>query len=296
MDLVETLALPDTDWVERALGATMLLDRRPNVYASTFPSEVLVCDGVTLLAKYGPTDYESAHGHRGGVAYEAEVYEQVLARSAATTPRFHGTYEEDGLTALFIEYLGGCKRLKHTDPPALDLAARWLGAFHREHEGADDPVLIRHDRDYHRVRVERARELSGAPPWFDRVCDAYEELELPALPATVVHGEFTVKNVLVRDGRVYPVDWQSAAIGLGEGDLVELVEGWGDEIRRECEREYAVARWGGVPPLFRRTLLLAGVYHELRWLGDADEWRERGAPPPERFEALEQAARELGLL
>lgn len=298
MDAVETLSLPDTDWVERALGTAVLVERRPNVYVSTFPSEVLVCDGLTLLAKYGTTDYESAHGHRGGVAYEATVYERVLESSAATTPRFHGSYEEDGLTALFVEYLEGCTRLKHTDPPALDLAARWLGAFHREHEAASDGTLIRHDHAYHLVRAERARELEETPSWFGRVCDAYERLlpEILALPITVVHGEYTVKNVLVRDGRVYPVDWQSAGIGIGEADLVELVEGWGEEIARTCEREYATARWGFAPARFAGTLLLARVYHELRWLGDVDEWRDRGAPPQGRFDALERAARQLEIL
>src|SRR5947207_1239024 len=72
-----------------------VLEREPNPFASTFPSEVVVCrtaDGETrrLFCKYAAERDHKAHGHRGGVAYEARVYGRVLTPLGVTIPHFHG--------------------------------------------------------------------------------------------------------------------------------------------------------------------------------------------------------------
>src|SRR5438552_1397274 len=67
-----------------ARGALTVIEREQSPYASTFPTEVVTCRtaaGATLrlFCKYAAgRNHHHAHGHRGGVAYEARVYRNVL--------------------------------------------------------------------------------------------------------------------------------------------------------------------------------------------------------------------------
>ena len=119
---------------------------------------------------------------------------------------------------------------------------------------------------------------------------------LLAPPVTIIHGEFYQKNVLLRDGTIYPVDWQSAAIASGEIDLAALVERWPAAIARACEDAYQRARWpDGAPTDFLRRLDAARVYLQFRWLGDRPEWTTDEACHW-RFEPLRLTAMRLGLI
>ena len=80
-----------------ALGdaEALVLDRRPNAYVATFPAEIVTCrladkQVVRLFCKHESGASDGSHGHRLGVAYEAEVYRQLLARAGVSTPRFYG--------------------------------------------------------------------------------------------------------------------------------------------------------------------------------------------------------------
>jgi len=55
-------------------------------------------------------------------------------------------------------------------------------------------------------------------------------------PPTLIHGEFYAKTVLVRRGKLFMVDWESAAIGPGEVDLAALTEGkhWRGDVARQA--------------------------------------------------------------
>ena len=59
---------------------------------------------------------------------------------------------------------------------------------------------------------------------------------------TVIHGEFYPKNVLIHDGIVCPIDWESTAISVGEIDLAALTENWSEEIVQQCKIEYQVTK------------------------------------------------------
>src|SRR5260370_39726713 len=77
-----------------AAGAEAVLKREPNRCARTFPSEIVTCrmaDGSEqrLFCKYSDGQDNGDFGHRGGVAYEAEVYRQVLQPLQTSTPRFY---------------------------------------------------------------------------------------------------------------------------------------------------------------------------------------------------------------
>jgi len=112
---------------------------------------------------------------------------------------------------------------------------------------------------------------------------------------TIIHGEYYPKNVLYRDGIIYPVDWESAAIAAGEIDLACLTDRWPADTVRECERAYQQSRWpDGAPAAFAQRLAAARLYIHLRWLGDRPEWTTR--QQYWRFDHLRSVGEQLGLI
>jgi hypothetical protein len=236
------------------------------------------------------------------VAYEAEVYRRVLAAAALPVPRFHGAAAAGtaGEVWLAIDYLEPARRLNESrDLGAWERAAAWSGRFHAAHEARiRDPALaflIDYDAAYYagwaRRTAEYAAEMRSDLPWLADFCRRWQAalLELLQPPRTAIHGEYYPKNILVKDGTIYPVDWESAAVGRGEIDLATLTDHCDHEVVARCEAAYRLARWpDGAPPDFVRALDLARLYVHLRWLG--------AAPGPKlrrRFKRYEEA-RALG--
>jgi hypothetical protein len=292
------------------LAAPGIVNRRPSEWISTHPSEVLICrrrDGtrVEVLMKYSTTWGPDPYGHHGRLARESRVYATVLDRDPATTARLYGTGEDarNRSSWLAVEHLAGAERI-HLFPDAMPSAARWIGEFHARQEATLSPGppgegLPAYDAAYYRDCARRTALLAGRDhqefPWLRRVCERIDEVAALLLEAsaTVVHGEYYPKNILVRDGVVHPVDWETATLGAGEIDLACLTERWPEGVRRACERAYVAARWNGRPPDgFSRRLDAACSYLMLRWLGDLTIGEERRW----RFEALHAAAGRLGLL
>lgn len=274
-----------------AMAGVTVIERRPNVYESSAPTEVVRCrlgDGTLrdLFCKYATRHDHTAHGHRGGVAYEAAVYRHTLAPMNVSAPRCYGSFEDAGAgdICLVLDYLPDVVRLMHTiDPHAvLRLAARWIGRFHALNErrlaGASMPHLHRYDAAYYLGwagrTLEYAEPCHARYPWLRPLCARFEAVAemLLAAPATVIHGEFYPKNVLFAAGVVYPVDWESAAVAAGAIDLATLTEGWEDDTVRACADEYRRARWAQQSPAgFTRTLDAARLYIATRWLGERPE-------------------------
>src|SRR4051812_31391750 len=119
-------------------GQVTIVDRQPNIYATSSPSEVVTCrvdDGseLRLFCKYAAARRHNVYGHRGGVEYEAEVYRHLLRPSQASTPTFYGAYKDISTsdTWLILENLDKSMRVGKTpEPAAMSLAARWIGRFH----------------------------------------------------------------------------------------------------------------------------------------------------------------------
>jgi hypothetical protein len=311
--------LPDAATLTFALEAvfarrTRLIERRSHPSASSFPGEIVRCGldddrEAWVLCKYGAGEAAPSFGHRGGPRYEAVVYRSILAKAPLTTPKFFGAWEDaGGETWLFLEYLDGARSAAKKNPEEmLPAAARWAARFHAV---AAEPssVLDRrglkvYDAAYYRRWARRATRLAGEEqhefPWLAAVCQRAEPL-LSALPdgeVTIIHGEFTPHNVLAREGVILPVDWETAAVAIGEIDLAGLTENWPPDIVRVCEREYARARWpDGEPDEFARNLDLARLYWTLRWLGDRRSRLRRPKRVLDRYTALAAIAERLGLL
>jgi|ERR1051326_121064 hypothetical protein len=290
-------------------GRLERMRRLANAYASTFPSEIVRCDfqdgtKLRVLCKHQTGSHYDGHGHWGGLEYEAMIYREILQGSSFSAPKFYGALAENNHSLLVIEYLTQAMRInKLAQPAAMGAAARWIGRFHAEHGCNQRPGLKRYDAEYY-VGWARRTFLFAAPlrrrfTWLRRLCDRFAGLieSLLATPQTIIHGEYQPHNILSRQGIVYPLDWQSAAIAAGEIDLVGLLDGdWPDDLISHCETEYQNARWpGGAPANFEQALRVARVYWPLRWLGDLPEittdesslWR---------FKQLRQAGESLGLI
>jgi hypothetical protein len=311
----------------------IILDRQPNTYASTFPSEIVRCQlgngrEVHLLCKYGAdhsTSLSGRTGHKGGVPYEAAAYRHVLRTSRATTPKFYGAYKdvETGDTWLILEYLDDSVRLRkmRESSAAMGLAARWIGRFHNTTEeylsDASMRFLSRYDAEYYLGWARRtsllARHLRQRFRWLTTLCGRFEDVVALLLtsPPTVIHGEYYSSNVLIRAGTVYPVDWESAAVAAGEVDLATLTENWGVEIERQCELEYQRVRWPeGSPADFERRLCSARLYLHFRWLcdenrdlftgngagGERFDWSHKVEVSPYRLEQLRSLGERLELI
>lgn len=272
-------------------GGITLLDRRPNPYNSTFPTEIITCHNghdsiLRLFIKYGTRTRNNAFGHRGDVSYEAKVYRDVLGPLKTTTPAFYGSFRDkrEHSDWLVIEYLPGGHRASWTrDPKAMIGSAQWIGKFHAANEkrvsNGKLKFLRTYDHDYYVGWAHRTRQffeyrnlrLKARFPWIPDVCAKFEE-SLPILleaPRTVIHGECFGSNIVYQNGTSRPIDWQSAAIAPGEIDLASLTLAWPKPFVKRLEKEYEKSRWpDGAPDRFRYSLEIARLYMGLRWLGD----------------------------
>ena len=283
----------------RCSGAVSVLNRQPIIPAMTFPTEIVTFSmdrkrALKLFCKYEAGRNHNAFGHRGGLAYETEVYRLVLAPLKSTTPKFFGAWKSAAgdNTWLVLEYMEDAKLLRdlHLDvntepqPTEMGLAARWIGNFHAANQARVAtgrlPFLNRYGPSYYAGWARRTCEFAGRLhrqfPALAKVCQQSGELLAPLLAAqpTVIHGEYYENNILLRERTVCPADWESAAIGPGEIDLAALTDGaWAAELVRQSEEEYLRARWpGGAPDTFRPALAAARLYLHFRWLGEQPAW------------------------
>jgi thiamine kinase-like enzyme len=131
------------------------------------------------------------------------------------------------------------------------------------------------------------------------VCAAFEHEIAPILlqaGSTVIHGEFYPLNVLTRQGSIYPVDWESAAVAAGEIDLASLIEGWAPDDSERYSCAYRRARWpDGTPARFERTVAAAKFYWLFRWLGNGPYFAT-SARGRKRLDALRTLAMKTGVL
>jgi hypothetical protein len=242
------------------------------------------------------------------------VYREVLGSLAASTAPYFGSFEnpETFETWLFVKYLDSALRLNKTlDPSSVLLdAGIWSGRFHAECEQILDSgsisFLNEYTPEYYAGWANRAMCYTAAWhdrfPWVATLCHSFQRIApLLSENLTIIHGEFYPINILVDDGVIKPVDWESAARAPGEIDLASLTEGWPDDIVRRCVQEYVRARWpAGEPVGFAERLLAARTYLHLRWLGDSPEFAEATFflrhTNRKRFELLKLMAERLGIL
>ncbi len=302
-------------------GPVTILTRNLPRFMSTFPNEIVTCQVPgrrkrRVFVKYQGGVSHDSFGHRGDIPYEAEVYRRLLKPLPDFRPRFLGAHNdpETGDTALFLEYAYRNVRLSDISwkrstrqPVMMARTAQWLARFHagqepRAHE-ASLRFLKRYDAEYYRGWARRtlqfAQPLLPRFPWLeDLVCSDAWFGPLQTASATVIHGEFYAKTVLVRGEDLFMVDWESAAVAPGEIDLATLTDGrsWPAELVRRCIDVYCYARWPeGCPADFAITLAAARMYLNFRWLGERPDWTLR-EKTLWRFDHLRSAAEQSSLI
>ena len=178
-------------------------------------------------------------------------------------------------------------------------AAIWLGNFHASQQNAEPAYFLRkYDWGYYKGWADRTLEYSDTWrkqfPWLKDLLKNTEWIRyLLQQPQTLIHGEYYPKNILYRDGLIYPIDWESAALAPGEIDIASITEGWPDQEIRIFEDAYNSARWKGDRSVgFALAMSAARFYLELRWLGGNFELEVS----PARFEILHKEALKMGLL
>ena len=324
--------VPDLDTLTAGLTATLrtgqvprpvrVLKRKPPRFMSTFPNEIVTCllpDGRRrrVFIKYESDHSHNAFGHRGGVAYEAQVYQRLLNTMPEFHPKCLGAHHDPRAcgTWLILEFVYRAVHVTdlsyhHSDAQACARlkATRWLAEFQAALEPSiHDPALsflTRYDAENYRGSANRTFEFA-APlrsqfPWLTTLenCGDAWFAPLMSAPPTLIHGEFYAKTVLVREDKLFVTDWESAAVAPGEIDLATLSEGkhWRAPIARRCEREYQRVRWpDGTPADFKRRLDAARLYLHFRWLGERPE-RAVSEKNLWRYEHLRVTANALGLV
>jgi hypothetical protein len=282
--------LPSHDELTTALGRLLpssgvdVVTRRPNAYTSSSRSEVVTIhtgagDTLELLVKYERREADPFPSCRHGIDYCARVYQAVVAAAPLQHLLTLGTIRigAGSLPALVLEHLDGAFRVGEApEVSGILSAAEWCGCFHRwaepRHASVDLAFLARYDADYYRAWADRcvrlAASAANAPRWLERLCADYRSMAvtLATAPATIIHGEMSPQNVLWHDGEIYPIDWESAAIGPGEIDLAALLFGWPDETIGRCIDAYWEARQVPPPAEFPARWAAATLYTALRWL------------------------------
>lgn len=305
--------LPNTSFLAGQLSEMLsapveIVSRKASHYQSTFPVEIITCrtsscQFLTLWCKYVGGLERKCFGHRGGVGYETELYSQALVHLPKPTVKFYGSFYFNGETCLVLEYLKDCSDITLTpDPDSIVKAARWIGSMHAFYESKIVSFAKVYDETYYKTWVNLVEGIDKGIqlkyPWLSWLCNYFIE-NLPQLisaPQTLIHGEYYPRNILIRQGNIYPVDWESAAIAPGEIDLASLIEGWDHQTAALTIEAYKASRWPASECAhlnFEQTLLLAQIYFHFRWLGEfLPAWKEN----PKKFEQLFELAKRAGFL
>ena len=239
-------------------------------------------------------------------AHEARFYREIGPALGIDLPHLLGAIVEADRALLLLAEISPSRQgdaIVGATPAEAERIMEVVGAFHARFWGAvDDPHvawLPRWGRDPAGVA---ARTLARLPGFFERwgpalspgvraaaerlpeaLVAAYEALA--HAPATLLHGDFHLDNVLFRpDGAPVVIDWTHAALGPAVIDVVRfLVEGLTVGSRRVLERalidRYARAlRRRGIA--YEATDLWASMDAALTvFFAAAIRWKEPGAEP-----------------
>jgi hypothetical protein len=253
--------------------------------SGTFPAEVVTCETrdhstMVLFCKYLVALPQNVSDHRSGVAYEANFYNTVLSKIPVTKVSYYGHTElpQTGGLMMVLGYLGDDLRIDHSSDPGILLkAAAWIAKFHSLDLSASHSQMRKYDSQYFIYWLKRFEHLSaGLCQQHPCITDILEYFEnnihlLLSTEPCIIHGEYYPKNILVKEGSIYPVDWECAAVGPGEIDLACLIEGWDNAIAEKAKEVYFSKRAseGRDKPASEKKLLMAQLYLFFRW------WPER---------------------
>ena len=184
-----------------------------------------------------------------------------------------------------LEYLENAHRVNkaHSTDEAIVAASEWLAHFHERtmmEPNKFETGMIKYDLSFFYRWICNTEEFikqggkSKTYPWMSKLCLNFKKNvdKLIFSSQSIIHGEFYPANILFSHQKVYPVDWQSAAIGSGLIDLASLIEGWPVDITTICKSAYKNNRSLKAQDNFEELLLLSQIYWQFRWLGERIDW------------------------
>ncbi|MDQ3683654.1 MAG: phosphotransferase [Bacteroidota bacterium] len=291
---------------------------RQTGFSSTFEADIITClfknaPNVMIRCKYlkGHENNQEG-GHRGGVEYEARIYEERLAGIHLPLVSYYGSFiiPNTDIFCMVIQYMDDCIRIdKSHESDTLAQAAAWIGKFHSLYENFVPKSEKKYDEDYYRFWVQntinRGSYIKNDYPWIYEPCEYFKKNieELLTFPVTLIHGEYYPHNILLKEDEIYPIDWESAAIAFGEIDLAGLIENWGEEYAEKAIKTYVSVRWPNITAeeekKFEHRLKLAKLYLHMRWIGTHSDFAAWEGKPTrfkkfyKRLELLKKFSKEL---
>ncbi len=202
-------------------------------------------------------------------ALESRVY-HVLEKLPLSTPRFFACLGRPDGSWMFLEDAGE-NRYDENDPSHRILAARWLARLHSETSViSKDLSLPTKGPGFYRSLLESAAmmlEQSLSLPLgeynrdivrslirqLNEIGSLWSEVEevLAEMPGTLVHSDFSPKNIRIRNGDAHPAlltfDWEHAGFGPPAPDL--------ESVDLRAYRESLPESW---PPPDDHTLFRIG--------------------------------------
>jgi aminoglycoside/choline kinase family phosphotransferase len=245
-------------------------------------------------------------GLKGGWR-EIEIYRRLLPDGRFGAPILYASFRDDVRARywLFLEDVG-VQSLRGAEFDVWLAALRWMGGLHgtyfkREVDLRAQHCLAEHSSDWYYTIARLARESARSAGQrrldrFDRLMGGFDAVVqvLVSEPRTLVHGDVLADNLMVSpEGRIRPIDWESAAIGLPAWDVGRLIAGW-DVDRPAMIAAYLeeLAKYSACPPThgeFVRTIRYCDVAHALGYLAWFVEPHHRVTAIDEDLDALQAA-------
>jgi aminoglycoside phosphotransferase (APT) family kinase protein len=275
------------------------LTRRPSPFASLFPAEVVTLalrgGGERAVFRKRLGDEQADHPEKRRRDREIRVYEELLAADGdLPAVRYYGTEWDEAAQRrdLFLEYVPDWD-LRYQELAHWFTAAERLASLHAHFAARAERLgaggyLLRLDAAYLREWAERA--LRGVAAYGDapsaalrRVVEQYAPVaELIARqPATLVHNDLAPKNVLAdratAPARISFVDWETAGVGCGVLDLVDLSYGLDAAAAAQMRASYCapLAGTGLLPddgPERERLVAACELHKTMHRLAHAASW------------------------
>ncbi|SET68170.1 Phosphotransferase enzyme family protein [Oceanobacillus limi] len=201
--------------------------------------------------------------YRQWLEKEAEVL-QLLSGTALPVPKIHQHIvdEKNDQSWIVMNYiegisLGEALQQSHTENDRLDLIYQYGKILKKLHE-TPCPIELIKQKSWLEDMLEQSQfnldhyEVDGN----QRLLDELRETKPKDYPQSFIHGDFTIDNVLVRDGKVVGIiDWSGGAYGdprydaalairpkpkafENEEDKNVFFQGYGERIIDEWEYEY----------------------------------------------------------
>jgi aminoglycoside phosphotransferase (APT) family kinase protein len=235
------------------------MSRRPSEFASLFPADVVVLslhDGrqLSFFVKRLGTE-QADHPEKQRRDREIRIYEELFAGADLPTVRYFGTEWDEVAQRqdLFLEQVRDWD-LRYQELEHWFTAARQLASLHAHFAARLERLLacdylLRLDVEYHRGWAERAVQVARSldatlSASLSRVVERYDLVTelLGRQPATLVHNDLAPKNILAdrarAPARISIVDWETAGVGCGLLDLVDLMYGLDPVSTARMRAEY----------------------------------------------------------